>query len=124
MERLRRATIRKAVKLFAKENLISKVLIIKDIGSKNIEISFTMSGIKEALNQPHKYYDKKNLAIYDVVNLIETGVYKKFEYDIKNKSRGFYYLEIEINDEKSYIVLKENFSGNIIFYSIVDAIKE
>ncbi len=115
--------LRKAIKDFAKSKLISKVEINRKIEGKII--SFNMKGIKEAINQPHKFYDKKNKAIFNVLKLIQEGKYIGFYDDIKIPKRciGFHYLETIICEEISFIILKENFDGKVVFYSIVDGIK-
>ena len=41
------------------------------------DVIFTMTGIKEAINQPHKYFIEKNKAVVNVIELIEKGEYIK-----------------------------------------------
>ncbi len=120
-EMKKRSEKRKEIKQFARDTLISKEKIRGIIKRK--EITFSMTGIKEAINQPHKFYDKKNETIYKIVELIKNGEYVNFIKDTKKRSVGFHYLEITICAEPSFIVLKENFNGSVVFYSIVDRLR-
>jgi len=112
----------KEIKEFAKNELISKTIIQGIIENK--PITFTMTGIKEAINQPHKHLNEKNNAIFEIVSLIKNGKYIKFEKDNKERASGFHYIETNICNSESYIVLKENFNGSVVFYTIVDRLKK
>jgi hypothetical protein len=57
----------KALYKWAKENLQSKTIIPKDFENP---IKFTTKGIKEYLNQPHKFYHEKNEQLIFTVFLI------------------------------------------------------
>ena len=68
--------IRKKILDFAKQNLIKKIKIKRVIPEKEEkEINFSTKGIKEAINQPHKFYNEKNKAILNIVSLIKTSEY-------------------------------------------------
>ena len=90
------------------------------------DISFTSTGIKEALNQPHKELWAKNEAVRDIVNLLETGEYVRFDPDVKGNRmvRGYHYIKVEIGGAPSYVVIRELNNGELMFYSIVDKLKK
>lgn len=113
---------RKEIRTWAKDNLIGKTAENRQIVKP---IRFTVTGIKEALNQPHKFIIEKNEAIKDIGSLIEDGTYLK-DRVVADKKGGFlyHYIKIQINNEPSYIVLKESTNGDMNFYSITDKIKE
>jgi hypothetical protein len=101
-------------------------LVDKNIKRPEIDnpIRFSMSGIKEALNQPHKYLLEKNKAIQSVEYLINNADYVRADKDAKGRNFIYHYLKIKIKGEDSFIVLRENtFDGKVYFFSIVDKIK-
>ncbi len=115
-------TERIAIKEWAIENLINNnTTVYKKELDKPIQ--FTIKGIKEAINQPHKHYVEKNEAIYRIVDLISDSIYIKQLADNKGRFNCFHYLEIEIQNEPAWIVLREKFDGTIDFYTIVDFLK-
>lgn len=89
-------------------------------------VSFTYSGIKEAINQPHKYIIEKNQIIKSIDSILPSAVFVKSEKDRTGDQNFIYhYFRIMIHEEESFIVLKEiKKEGVIIFYSIVDKIKK
>lgn len=117
---MRKKEIQNKIKEFARNELISKTTIPEIIEGK--EISFTMKGIKEAISQNHDFYDAKNQAIFDIVNLIKNSIYIKSAKEEKGNPmiKQYHYLEIIIENEKSYIVIREQIDGVCSFYSIVD----
>jgi SPP1 gp7 family putative phage head morphogenesis protein len=112
-------TQRTEVKKWAKESLIGKTVSHPNIKK---EIIFTSTGIKEALNQPHKFIVEKNEAIRTIKKRIKEAEFVKTSKSIKGKDTEYHYLKTTIADEDSYIVIKteENRSS---FYSIVDKLK-
>ena len=92
----------------------------------DMPISFTSTGIKEALNQPHKYLLEKNEAVRYIKSLLEKGNYVRFDPDVKDNQmvKGYHYYKIEINNEPSYVVIRELKTGELMFYSIVEKIKK
>ena len=108
------------IKNWAKENLVGKTVKHPKIEKP---ILFTSTGIKEALNQPHKHIVEKNEAIKNIKNLIKDAKFVKTSADDKGKGFKYHYLKTTINNEKSFIVLRETFNENS-FYSIVEKTKE
>ncbi len=113
---------RKVIKTWAKTNLVNTNKTVKH---KKIDgdIKFTTTGIKEALNQPHKHILEKNEAIHNIVHLIKNAEYVRTDDDVKGRKAKYHYLKIQIEKEDSFIVIKEHV-GKIDFYSIIDKIKE
>jgi len=104
---------------WVKENIIGKT-----INHPNIEnpIHFTVTGIKEALNQPHKFIVEKNEAIRTIKKRIKEAEFIKTVKDSKGREIEYHYLKTSINNEDSFIVIKMEANRNS-FYSIVDKLK-
>ena len=113
---------RKEVQEWAKKEVVGKSFLNKEMG-KAIEI--TSTGIKEALNQPHKFIREKNEAIRDIQRIIRESHLVLYRPDDKGNQMvaGYHYLEFELAGEKSYIVIRETKDGRLMFYSVVDKIK-
>ena len=107
-----------AIKEWAKANLIGK-----DFESPIGIISMNMTGIKEAINQPHKFKTEKTSAIYTIPALLSDSVHVESADDEKGNIKKYHYLQITLNNEFSYIVIKETWQGKKNFYSIVDRLK-
>ncbi len=114
---------RQEIRDWAKLNLLDKTANVPEL---NREVSFTSTGIKEALNQPHKYLLEKNEAVRDIEELLENGTYIKYAPDEKDNAmvKGYHYIEILIEDKPSYAIIRELRSGDLVFYSIVEKIKK
>lgn len=113
---------RKVLKEWAKTNIVGKIIEVPSICR---HVTITVSGIKEALNQPHEHYFEKNEAIRDIANQLSCSTFVETKTDSTGDSNNiFHYLRTSIKGEDSYIVLRETKKdGMIIFYSIVDKIK-
>ena len=110
------------IREWAKEELVGKQMPVPGLGAP---ISFTSTGIKEALNQPHKHLLAKNEAVRNIESLIKRGKYVRFDPDVKGNQmvKGYHYYQIEINGEPSYVVIRELKTGELLFYSIVEKLK-
>lgn len=113
---------RKEIIAWAKINLVNKHITVFR-AELNGYIGFSNSGIKEAINQPHKHYDEKNKAIRNIVELLKNAQYVKYAEDVKARCFGFYYFKTTINDFDSFIVVKKNYDNTLRFYSIVDNLR-
>ncbi len=113
---------RKRIREWAKVNLIGKEIFLPKTG---MTVSFTSSGIKEAINQPHKFIFKKNEFIKEIETELQNAEYIKSETDSTGELNFiFHYFRIKVNQADSFIVLKGiRKEGKIVFYSIVDKIK-
>lgn len=107
----------KELRSWAKENLAKKTVYNDELGK---DIKFTISGIKEYLNQPHKYYFEKNQMIKDIQSVLKNSEYKGFT---KYMGRISHIFEIKIKDDKSWIIANEREDGKVTFYSISDSDK-
>lgn len=104
---------------WARINLLGKVLL-SPIG----EVHITMRGIKEVLNQPHKFLREKTIAIYQIRELLATAIFIKTIEDQKDRPFLWHYLQIVIAENNSYIVIREDIqTGSKMLYTIVDGIK-
>lgn len=110
------------IREWAKENLLTKKIRHPMI---NDDIEFNISGLKEALNQPHINKEQKNEAVLDIVKRIEKGTYIKTSPDHKGREQfEYHYISTQISDKESFIVLrKDKHNKKTIFYSIVDKLK-
>ena len=88
-------------------------------------VEFTSNGIKEALNQPHKYMRAKNGALADIVELLKEGVHVLERPDDKGNAMvaKYHYIRIRIAGEDSFAVIRELKDGRCQFYSIVERLK-
>ncbi len=113
---------RKDIIDWAKTNLVENHLTVFRVELAH-KISFSNNGIKEAINQPHNHYFEKNDAIIDIVSLLEASIYVGNATDSKGKCLQYHYFKTKINNDDSFIVVKENYDGTHIFYTIVDHMK-
>lgn len=113
---------RAEIREWARENLIGKTAYAPGLGAP---VSFTSTGIKEALNQPHRYLMEKNEAMRYIVRLLGNARLALIRDDDKNNQmvKKYYYFEIEINGEPSYAVIRELKTGELMFYTIVEKLK-
>lgn len=113
---------RKAMRQWAKENLVGKTVLVQGIQNP---VEFTSNGIKEALNQPHKYMRAKNGALADIVELLKEGVHVLERPDDKGNAMvaKYHYIRIRIAGEDSFAVIRELKDGRCQFYSIVERLK-
>ena len=88
-------------------------------------IVFTRKGIKEFINQPHKYYNEKNLLAYDLKEVVKTATYVRSAPNLKGNRRivQFHYFETKVKKETSFIIIKETIGGEQQFYGVVEKIK-
>lgn len=114
---------RKAVRQWAKENLVGKTVLVQGIQNP---VEFTSNGIKEALNQPHKYVRAKNEAVYNLIYLLKDAEHVLERPDEKGNPMvmKYHYLRIRIADEDSFAVIRELVDGKCQFYSIVEKLKK
>lgn len=114
---------RKAARQWAKENLVGKTVLVQGIQNP---VEFTSNGIKEALNQPHKFVRAKNEAVYNLINLLKDAEHVLERPDEKGNPMvmKYHYLHIRIADEDSFAVIRELVDGRCQFYSIVEKLKK
>ena len=104
--------------------VLKKKLIGKLVKLDKFSVKFSATGIKEAFNQPHKFPIEKAHAVNNIEELIKKGeLLLKPSADIKGRFKNYWYIKTEINNEASYIVLREKYNGEVDFYTIVDFLK-
>lgn len=113
---------RKAIRQWAKENLVGKTVLVRGIQNP---VEFTSNGIKETLNQPHRYMRAKNSALVDIVALLREGAHVLERPDDKGNAMvaKYHYVRIKIAGEDSFAVIRELKDGRCQFYSIVERLK-
>jgi hypothetical protein len=112
----------KELRNWAKENLHGRMVSHPEFAEA---IHFTGTGIKEFLNQPHKNFYAKNELLKRIDTVIQKSKLVGHAPDVKgNTNIHFYYLETNVEDQRSYIVIKHTRHNNrYALYSIVDKIK-
>jgi SPP1 gp7 family putative phage head morphogenesis protein len=109
------------LRVYAKKNLKGKTFqIASDKAVLNTR------GIKEIINQPHKFEAEKNMLLLDFEKVCKSAV--KNIKPVKNTKEGdlvkyFHYYEIELKGQPSWIVVREMDKGEMNIYSIVDSLK-
>lgn len=112
---------RKDTLAFGKQNLIGKSMMMQEL---DIPVVFTVSGIKEAVNMPHKHFIEKNQAIRRILSIGPAATFIAELEDTKGRPFYFRYYKIQIAGEESFIVIRENIQNGILdFYGITDTIK-
>jgi len=116
--------IRKEKRNQALENtryLKGKAIINEDSGLK---INFTITGLKEAINNPFSAYEDK-LNIFD--NLADILKAAKYEGSVPNTKLTkktdiikYHYFDVTIGSEPAFLVVSEDKFGKKTFYSITE----
>ena len=104
----------KELRVWAKVNIAGKEIYHN--GLKGY-IMFSVSGIKEYLNQPHEFYHEKNELILDILNVLIRSDYLGFVIFKERKSHVF---ETDALGKSSWLIANEYKGRGIIFYSISD----
>lgn len=107
---------RKGLQNFAIEKYSGKIV------NNEIDVKITTKGIKEFLNQPHKYYFEKNELIKNLDRVIKQSKYLgKSPYHKENSEITYTHIfETKIKKEKSWLLARETKDGQVNFYSISD----
>ena len=111
---------RKSLLDWAKENLKGQTVVPESFGK---QIAFTTKGIKEYLNQPHKHYQEKNELIRTMPEIIKNAKYAgRAPYHKENNYIvASHIFETSINNDKTWLIAREDVEGVINFYSISDS---
>lgn len=107
---------------WAKQSLLNGSFSYKDFP---VRVKMTGKSIKEFLNQPHKFKKEKNELIKNIGAIFAGSDYKGYtEYHKDNPMIKYSHVfEIELNGEKSWIIVREDITGNAVLYSISDSDK-
>lgn len=112
----------KELQNWAKQSLLNGSFSHKDF---LVRVKMTGKSIKEFLNQPHKFKKEKNELIKNIGAIFAGSDYKGYtEYHKDNPMIKYSHVfEIELNGEKSWIIVREDITGNAVLYSISDSDK-
>ena len=102
----------------------AKVMFFNGLCKKQTN-KMTGKSIKEFLNQPHKFKKEKNELIKNIGAIFAGSDYKGYtEYHKDNPMIKYSHVfEIELKGEKSWIIVREDITGNAVLYSISDSDK-
>ena len=84
------------------------------------EIAFSKKGIKEWLNQPHKHVAEKNEMLLRIKDVIREATYMGAGTDRHNESITMHLFETELKGDKTWIIAREMFDGEVRLHSISD----
>ena len=112
----------KKLQNWAKQSLLNSSFSHKDFP---MQVRMTGKSIKEFLNQPHKFKKEKNELIKNIGAVFAGSDYKGYtEYHKDNPMIKYSHVfEIELNGEKSWIIVREDITGKAVLYSISDSDK-
>lgn len=87
------------------------------------KINISRRSIDEWTNQPHMHYDVKNKLLLKISKIFGETIYRGFGKDASTKAgaKWIHLFEIEIMNDKSWIIVKEYEDGNVLLYSITDS---
>ena len=80
-----------------------------------------VTGIKEWLNQPHKWVMEKNRLLLDIEKVIAQAPYVGYGPDKHDPEITMYLFETMIHEEKSWIIVRELIDGSVKLHSISDS---
>lgn len=112
----------KELQNWAKQSLLNRSFSHKDFP---VQVRMTGKSIKEFLNQPHKFKKEKNELIKNIGAIFARSDYKGYtEYHKDNPMIKYSHVfEIELEGEKSWIIVREDVTGKAVLYSISDSDK-
>lgn len=112
---------RKEIRELAKSLLIGRVLSHPYFPH---DIYINVSGIKEWLNQPHKFYVEKNEALLSLPELLNESEYLDSVSDPKGRDyiMASHLFKTKIGGSDSWIVVNETIWNEFLIHSISDNI--
>lgn len=78
-------------------------------------------GIKEWLNQPHKFYEAKNEMLLSIKEVLKEAKYLGYGPDKHDLSVKAHLFEVKLRGEKSWIVVREFSPNKVEVHSISDS---
>lgn len=95
------------------------------LSNKQIEgdIIISSKGIKEWLNQPHKYLKEKNELLLSIDKVVKEAKYLGNGVSRSDKAVKIHILETMVKREKSWVIIKERPNREKLLYSISDSEK-
>lgn len=116
------------------DRLIFKTLqnqAIKNLKDKNVDtqevknITFSVRGIKETMNQNHDHYEEKNWLVPHLDKIIKNAIFLGRIPDKNNNKmvKSIIVFKTTIKNSPSYILIREMKDGRRIMYSISSSSK-
>lgn len=119
-----RQEVRKSFKSYLESH--SSILHMENGPIKDIPVTY--QGVKSITGKPHKYNYMKNMSCYYLPAIAKEAKYLGYSDDVKSaKANGhgdvlkWHYYEFQLNDEPSYLTVKETEKGTFVIHSIQDA---
>lgn len=100
----------------------AKTLLTQQFSNTNFnkQITISKTGIKEWLNQPHKFVETKNEMLLDIADIMQHSKYLGSGVDKHNDSVIAHIFEMTIENENSWIIVREYYNGECHIHSISD----
>lgn len=100
----------------------AKTLLTQQFSNTNFnkQITISKTGIKEWLNQPHKFVETKNEMLLDIADIMQHSKYLGSGVDKHNDSVIAHIFEVTIENENSWIIVREYYNGECHIHSISD----
>ena len=100
----------------------AKTLLTQQFSNTNFnkQITISKTGIKEWLNQPHKFVETKNEMLLDIADIMQHSKYLGSGVDRHNDSVIAHIFEVTIENENSWIIVREYYNGECHIHSISD----
>ena len=105
-----------------------KDIIVHPNHGPNYEILVTYQAIKSVTGKPHKFAYLRNVACYNMKEVMSNSEYLGWSPEIKNKtSKGhgvaenWHYYRIIVGNEDSFISVQEKKEGEMLLHAIQDA---
>ena len=99
-------------------SLVNTVLRNETFGK---DVSVSMSGIKEWLNQPHKWIMEKNAMLPEIERILAESEYLGYGPDKHDPEIKMHLFETKVHGEKSWIIVRELIDGSVKLHSISDS---
>lgn len=124
-QKLLSSILRKEVRLYFKETLITERMISVANGPiKRLPLSY--QDIKTITGKPHKFNYQRNQACYCFDDIFKVAKYEGCSPDIKPATHShqdiarWHYYSFELNSETSYLTIKQSHDGTMRIHSIQD----
>jgi SPP1 gp7 family putative phage head morphogenesis protein len=113
----------KAVSTWAQDNLAGKDIKLMTSQLEGV-MKVTQQGIDDAINQPHSMMMDKNRILFNLDSVIQKSTYKKSTPGKDETIEKTHYLEFQLRDKPSYLVINEmKTTGHYTFASIIEKLK-
>lgn len=117
---------RKNIRDFFKKATENKSLQVHVETNKTNVASISFQDVKKVTGKPHKFAYERNMLLHFLPEVLKRAKFIGSSQDKKPTSRGhsevklWHYYEIKINNEPSFIIVKETKKGEFTVHSIQD----